>query len=85
MFALNLPVLPSIEFKSPSYITLIPPARLGSWKECDRRMDNAIKYSPPGSKVEVEVKCFGDEIEIDVKDEGGGIPADVQELRRALG
>jgi signal transduction histidine kinase len=42
-------------------------------------LDNAIRYSPSGSNVEVEVKRLASEIEIDVKDEGSGIPAEARE------
>jgi len=37
-------------------------------------LDNAIKYSPPGSKVSVESEIVGDDILIRVKDTGFGIP-----------
>ena len=37
-------------------------------------VDNAIKYSEPGKKVELEAKRTGSEIVITVRDEGCGIP-----------
>jgi len=39
-------------------------------------VSNAIKYSPPGSKVGVGVRKVGDTIEISVADQGPGIPDD---------
>jgi two-component system, OmpR family, sensor histidine kinase SenX3 len=51
---------------------------------CDRRhvvsalfnlLDNAIKYSDPGSKVEIGAARDGDEVRLWVRDHGVGIPA----------
>jgi signal transduction histidine kinase len=39
-------------------------------------VDNAIKYSPPGSRVAVRVLSGNDRIGIEVSDNGPGIPAD---------
>jgi two-component system sensor histidine kinase KdpD len=38
-------------------------------------LDNALKYSPPGSMVELEVAGEGDRVAIEVLDRGRGIPA----------
>jgi two-component system sensor histidine kinase SenX3 len=38
-------------------------------------LDNATKYSDPGSPVEVATRVVGDAVEIDVRDHGVGIPA----------
>jgi two-component system, OmpR family, phosphate regulon sensor histidine kinase PhoR len=38
-------------------------------------LDNAIKYSPAGSRVDVEARGDGQEIRIDVRDQGMGIPS----------
>ena len=38
-------------------------------------LDNAVKYSDPGSSVEVEAGADGDEVVISVADHGIGIPA----------
>ena len=38
-------------------------------------LDNAIKYSPAGSRIEVGVRRDRDEIRIHVRDQGMGIPA----------
>jgi len=37
-------------------------------------LDNAGKYAPPGSSVNVRVAAFGDKVAIEVRDEGIGIP-----------
>lgn len=41
-------------------------------------LDNAVKYSNPGSKIEIFVRRNSDEICIGVRDHGIGIPADQQ-------
>jgi two-component system phosphate regulon sensor histidine kinase PhoR len=38
-------------------------------------MDNAIKYSPGGSKVEAKARAEGDSLLLEVRDQGIGIPA----------
>lgn len=46
--------------------------------ECvlDAVMDNAVKFSPPGGRLEVEVGTPGDTVEITVRDHGPGVPAE---------
>jgi two-component system sensor histidine kinase KdpD len=39
-------------------------------------IENAIKYTPPGSEVTISVRSAGHEIEVEVADDGPGIPAD---------
>ena len=41
-------------------------------------LDNAIKYSPPGSKVELVCRRQGENYEVSVCDNGPGIPVDLQ-------
>jgi len=44
-------------------------------------LDNAAKYSPPGSTVEVKAARTGDQVRISISDEGDGIPpADVERI-----
>jgi two-component system, OmpR family, sensor histidine kinase KdpD len=43
-------------------------------------LDNAAKYAPRGSTIEVRVRPEGDEIVIEIRDEGDGIPT--QDLER---
>jgi two-component system phosphate regulon sensor histidine kinase PhoR len=38
-------------------------------------LDNAVKYSPPGSRVAVKAKAEGEKLVIEVRDRGIGIPA----------
>lgn len=37
-------------------------------------LDNALKYSPPGSPVEIQVKARGEYLTVNVEDRGMGIP-----------
>ncbi len=39
-------------------------------------IDNALKYSPPGSPIDVEAKLPAGQLEIEVSDRGLGIPAE---------
>jgi two-component system sensor histidine kinase KdpD len=39
-------------------------------------LDNAAKYSPPGSKVTVAASVVGGHVQLSVSDSGGGIPPD---------
>ncbi|MBP2232625.1 PAS domain S-box-containing protein [Azospirillum agricola] len=39
-------------------------------------MENAVKYSPPGSAIEVTLKRSGDDAVVTVADRGQGVPAD---------
>jgi len=43
-----------------------------------RLVDNAIRYSPPGSDVEIDVAPSDNHVVISVRDRGFGIPADQQ-------
>jgi signal transduction histidine kinase len=38
-------------------------------------LDNALRFSPPGSPVEVRVKPRGGQVRVEVRDRGAGIPA----------
>ena len=42
-------------------------------------LDNAIKYSPEGTTVELVLQVRGDDLVVDVIDEGPGISPDAQE------
>jgi signal transduction histidine kinase len=39
-------------------------------------LSNAVKYSTPGSTIDISAILLGDEIKISVQDEGPGIPAE---------
>lgn len=42
-------------------------------------LSNAVKYTPPGTPIEVRVECNGDRVRVAVADHGPGIPADRRE------
>jgi signal transduction histidine kinase len=42
-------------------------------------LDNAIKYSPSGRRIEVGLEAVGDRLRFSVQDEGLGIPVGEQE------
>jgi len=52
----------------------VDPVLFGS--ALDAVLDNAVKFSPPGGRVEVAVIRDGDEIRVDVRDHGPGLGAD---------
>jgi signal transduction histidine kinase len=52
---------------------LVDPVLFGS--ALDAVLDNAVKFSPPGGRVEVAVVRDGAEIRVDVRDEGPGLSA----------
>ena len=37
-------------------------------------IDNAVKYSPPGSPIEIKTRVVAGHLEIEVSDRGVGIP-----------
>jgi len=43
-------------------------------------LDNALRHTPRGGHVRVDVACAGGEVRIDVRDSGPGVPADEREL-----
>ena len=48
---------------------------------CENLLDNALKYTPHGSHIDVNARRRDDEIEVCVRDNGPGIPsADLQHL-----
>jgi len=38
-------------------------------------LDNAVKYSPPGSPIEIHARLVGSDLQIEVDDRGSGVPA----------
>lgn len=57
---------------------LVDPVLFGS--ALDAVLDNAVKFSPPGGRVEVAVVRDGTEVRVDVRDEGPGLST--EELSR---
>jgi signal transduction histidine kinase len=43
-------------------------------------LDNAIKYSPPGTTVEIAIADLGEEWEVYMKDQGEGVPDESKQL-----
>ena len=44
-------------------------------------LDNAIKYSPDGSKVSIEAKKYDNHVKLNIKDSGSGIdPKDLSHI-----
>lgn len=42
-------------------------------------LENAVKYSPPGSKISLQLKSANNQVKLSVKDEGPGIPDEEKE------
>jgi two-component system, OmpR family, sensor histidine kinase KdpD len=39
-------------------------------------LDNAVKYSPPGSPIDIHARMVGSDLQIEVDDRGSGVPPD---------
>jgi two-component system OmpR family sensor kinase len=59
-----------------SSIAIDPPRATQAWLQL---CDNAAKYSPAGSTIELAARRFDDRVELSVSDQGGGIPAEFHE------
>jgi len=66
-------------------IDLVGPDPVEAWAEMDpdltdrvigNLLGNAIKFTPEGGRVEVEVQAAGEEVVLEVRDSGPGIPSD---------
>jgi NtrC-family two-component system sensor histidine kinase KinB len=79
-------VLPIVENKNQEISMLVPEDVPGVWVDADmlRRvltnlLENAVKYSPTGSKIYVGARQEGDKVMMWVQDTGPGIPPDERE------
>lgn len=57
----------------------LPPVRIDRIKITEARhnlIGNAVQYSPPGSSVEVRVRCVEEFAVVEIEDHGPGIPAE---------
>jgi len=70
------------------FLTLNTPSKNGTELQADREklrrvlinlLDNALKFTPPGGSIEVNLKQASDRIWISVCDTGPGIPEDLRE------
>ena len=70
---------PRITFTAPAPVRIQgDPARVG--QIVSNLLDNAIKYSPPGSPIGVALTVVGDEAHIRVSDRGSGVPEEERGL-----
>lgn len=67
---------PDREITTSLEATMVPVAAQDVRRILDVLLDNAIRYSPPGSIVEVVATRHGDVAELRVTDHGRGIPSD---------
>lgn len=74
--ASNRGVFLAVHAESPGWVQG-DPAQLG--RVLANLMGNALKYSPPGSQVDVTVLQRSDEVEVTLRDHGPGIPDGEQE------
>lgn len=68
-----------LEFDEPATAAWIVAEREGLVSLADNLIENAIKYSPPGSTVTVGVDVKPDSVEFSVADSGPGIPHELRE------
>ncbi len=66
-------------FEEPAQPFLLPGEELSLKMLLDNLIDNALRYSPPGSRVTVRVRS-GDTTTLEVEDNGPGIPPHAREL-----
>ncbi|MDD2762904.1 MAG: ATP-binding protein [Opitutaceae bacterium] len=52
---------------------LVDPLKIS--QVCANLLDNALKYTPSGSRIDVSARLQGNEVEVCVRDNGPGIPA----------
>jgi two-component system phosphate regulon sensor histidine kinase PhoR len=62
-------------------ISLVPVDPIKITQVCENLLDNALKYTPSGSRVDVTARLLGSEVEVCVRDNGPGIPeADIPHI-----
>lgn len=71
---------PMIQKKHLQLVEHLRPARIEGDEEAlgivvDNLISNAIKYSPPGGRIEVDLRSDGRRLMLDVRDQGAGIDA----------
>jgi two-component system sensor histidine kinase KdpD len=69
----------SIRVDIPPELPLVPLDHAAFEQVISNLLDNAVKYSPHGSEIEIAARQVGHLVEISVSDQGRGIPAAVQQ------
>ena len=54
-------------------LVLVDPLKIT--QVCENLLDNALKYTPRGSHVDIQARLKGGEAEVSIRDNGPGIPA----------
>jgi two-component system sensor histidine kinase KdpD len=66
----------AVEVELPPALPLVPLDSVLVVHVLANLIDNALKYSPPDSPIEIRARAADTEIEVQVADRGSGIPAD---------
>ncbi len=62
-------------------VGLVPVDSIKIIQVCENLLDNALKYTPDGSRIDVSARPLGSEVEVCVRDNGPGIPeADIPHI-----
>lgn len=62
-------------------VGLVPVDPIKIIQVCENLLDNALKYTPDGSRIDVTARPLGTEVEVCVRDNGPGIPeADIPHI-----
>lgn len=75
---------PMAEARGGSLVATVAPARVAGdpdllFQLLSNLFDNAVKYSPAGSAIDVDLRSQGDEVRLTIRDRGPGIPAEDRE------
>jgi two-component system phosphate regulon sensor histidine kinase PhoR len=76
---LHTPEEIQIELSTPPWVPYATGDRDKVGQVLSNLVENAVKYSPEGGRIDVVVEQVGDRVRFEVRDEGLGIPLDEQE------
>lgn len=65
----------AVELEIPDELPLVPQDPILIGQVLRNLLDNALKYSPAGSEIRIEIRAFDDRIEVSVLDRGRGVSA----------